>query len=87
MTYQLRAAESVGRDVRRLSKSYRQRVSGRLQALCQDPRPHGCVKLRALANAYHIRVSSYRVIYDVDDATQTITILRVKHRRETYRSM
>jgi len=86
MPYQIRVAESVRKDLHRLPAHDRQNVRERVAALREDPRPRGCVKLRGPINAYRIRVGPYRVLYDVDDATQTITILRVKHRREAYRN-
>jgi len=32
-----------------------------------------------------VRVGVYRVLYDVDDAERTVTVYRVKHRRDVYR--
>jgi mRNA-degrading endonuclease RelE of RelBE toxin-antitoxin system len=34
---------------------------------------------------YSLRVGVYRILYDIDDASQTVTIYRIKHRREVYR--
>ncbi len=39
---------------------------------------------------YHeprIRVGDYRVVYDIDDDSRTVTVIRVKHRREAYRNL
>jgi mRNA-degrading endonuclease RelE of RelBE toxin-antitoxin system len=32
-----------------------------------------------------LRVGVYRVLYDVNDESPTVTVYRVKHRREAYR--
>jgi mRNA interferase RelE/StbE len=32
-----------------------------------------------------LRVGVYRILYDVDDGARTVTVYRVKHRREAYR--
>jgi mRNA-degrading endonuclease RelE of RelBE toxin-antitoxin system len=32
-----------------------------------------------------LRVGVYRILYDIDDASRTITVYRVKHRRDAYR--
>ena len=34
---------------------------------------------------YRLRVGPYRILYDIDDKVQVVTIYRVKHRREAYR--
>ena len=33
---------------------------------------------------WRIRIGAYRVIYSIDDATKTVSILRIAHRREVY---
>ncbi|MBC8254677.1 MAG: type II toxin-antitoxin system RelE/ParE family toxin, partial [Ardenticatenia bacterium] len=37
------------------------------------------------SRVYSLRVGVYRILYDIDDDTRTVTIYRVKHRREAYR--
>jgi mRNA interferase RelE/StbE len=34
---------------------------------------------------WRIRIGDYRVIYMIDDKAETVTVVRVKHRREVYR--
>ena len=34
---------------------------------------------------YKIRLGDYRVVYTIDKTNQTITIVRIGHRREVYR--
>ena len=34
---------------------------------------------------YSLRVGTYRILYDIDDEMQKVTIYRVKHRRDVYR--
>jgi len=53
-------------------------------ALGADPRPHGCKKL-TIRDAWRIRVGDYRLIYEVNDGQQAITITNVGHRRDIYR--
>lgn len=52
--------------------------------LAQDPRPRGCQKLSG-RDGWRIRVGDYRVIYEIDDPQQTVTVLHVGHRRDVYR--
>jgi mRNA interferase RelE/StbE len=53
--------------------------------LAGDPRPHGCKKLRAKHDQYRIRIGDYRVIYEIDDKTVTVLIVRISHRKDAYR--
>ncbi|MDH3771893.1 MAG: type II toxin-antitoxin system RelE/ParE family toxin [Nitrospirota bacterium] len=53
-------------------------------ALAYDPRPKSSRKLTG-REGWRLRVGDYRVLYDINDAKQTITIVHVGHRRDVYR--
>lgn len=55
-----------------------------VRALGAEPRPAGRQKLTE-RDEWRVRVGDYRVLYEVDDAAETVTVLRIKRRRETYR--
>jgi mRNA interferase RelE/StbE len=60
-------------------------IEGRLLALSENPRPPGCKKLKDSDGDWRIRVGIYRVLYNIDDGRSTVTILRVRHRKDVYR--
>ena len=61
------------------------RLRLRILTLESDPRPHGTKKLQG--TLHRIRVGDWRILYVIDDADRTVTILRVLRRSErTYRS-
>ena len=53
--------------------------------LAQQPRPAGVVKLAGSTNDWRIRIGEYRIVYEIDDAAQTVTVFRVGHRSDVYR--
>ncbi len=56
-----------------------------LDGLQDDPRPQHAVKLSALA-AYRLRLGHHRIIYEIDDSSRTLTVLRIARRSErTYK--
>jgi mRNA interferase RelE/StbE len=73
------------RERRKLPPKVRPRVNQALLALEDEPRHHGVTKLSGHASRWRIRVGDYRVIYQIDDQAQEVTILRIAHRREAYR--
>lgn len=83
--YKLLIKSSAERDLRKLSGSVFQRINERILALPSDPRPSGAGKLSGELEGWRIRVGDYRILYQIDDKAQTVTIVRVKHRREVYR--
>jgi mRNA interferase RelE/StbE len=64
--------------------SYEQ-IEQRMLALAEDPRPPGCKKLKDTEGTWRIRVGFYRILYDIDDSSATVTVLRIGHRKEIYR--
>jgi len=55
-----------------------------IRNLASEPRPHSCLKLTG-RDGWRIRSGNYRVIYEIEDPQQLITILHVGHRRDVYR--
>ena len=80
--YLERAAE---RDLRRLSAKVFRRIIPEIRALAENARPHGCRKITGSRNDWRIRIGDYRVIYEIDEKTNIIRVMRVRHRRQVYR--
>jgi mRNA interferase RelE/StbE len=84
--YSVLIKASAGRELDRLgTKSDRVRIVKRIQALADDPRPHGYEKLAGYSDRFRIRQGNYRVVYHVDDARREVTIFKVGDRKEIYR--
>jgi mRNA interferase RelE/StbE len=77
--------KSVNKDLRKLPKAHREAVIRKIQALTDDPRPAGVIKLRGSDNLYRMRYTEYRIIYHLSDGELTVLVIKVGHRREIYR--
>lgn len=53
--------------------------------LASNPRRVGKLLERELAGIFSARRGPYRVLFDIDDKTETVQILRVDHRADVYR--
>lgn len=53
--------------------------------LAAHPRRVGKPLGRELAGSFSARRGPYRVLYDIDDTTESVDILRVDHRSDVYR--
>ena len=84
--YRVEVQRSAQRDLDRLSTTLFDRISARLTALAEEPRPPGAEKLAGL-EAFRLRVGNYRIIYEVDDSTRVIVVTQVRRRREVYRKL
>ena len=82
--YSITFARSARKELEALPNSLIIRIFLKIDALSIEPRPSGCRKLQGLTNLWRIRIGDYRVIYSIDDNTETIDIVAVRHRREAY---
>lgn len=54
--------------------------------LCVSPYQVGHPLQRELAGLWSARRGAYRVVYEIDEAEETITVLRIGHRADIYRT-
>ena len=84
MTYQVYLKPSARKEMEGLPDQVLRRVDRALLQLETEPRPRSAVKLAGVP-LHRLRVGSYRVLYQIDDARQVVEIVGVRHRREAYR--
>jgi mRNA interferase RelE/StbE len=82
--YSLEFKRSVAKDVAAIPKRDLQRIMERIEALRDDPRPPGCVKLSG-QEYYRIRQGNHRIVYEIIDDRLVVVVIAVGHRRETDR--
>ncbi len=54
-----------------------------IENLSNNPRPHGYKKLKG-REGYRIRVSDYRIIYEVFDDILVVDVVNLGHRKDIY---
>lgn len=85
--YNVRLSKHAVKDMDDVPDPVGQRINAALEALIEHPRPPGCKRIRGVDDTYRIRVGDYRVLYDVDDASRSVLVLRVQHRKDAYRNI
>ena len=83
-SYRLEVNRSAAKEIGDLPKADCQRVVAKIQLLATDPRPDGCEKLTA-AEKYRIRQDDYRIVYEIDDSTKSVVIVKVGNRKQVSR--
>ena len=76
---------STKKDLRRIPMDQVARIVDAAGSLAVEPRPVGSQKLQAAGHTYRVRVGDYRVVYTISDAAETVTVTRVRHRKDVYR--
>jgi mRNA interferase RelE/StbE len=83
-SYRLEVRRSAAKEIAGLQKADCQRVIAKIQLLATNPRPHGCEKLSG-SEKYRVRQGDYRILYEIDDSTKSVIIVKVGNRKEIYR--
>ena len=73
--------------LRKTPPHVRARLTEAIDALADEPRPHGLKTLDASKKLYRLRVGGYRVVYQVRDRQLVVLIVRVADRKEVYRRL
>ena len=84
--YKIELRRKAQRSLDRLPKSDFGAVLDAVKGLANSPRPKGVEKIKS-AGLWRIRQGDYRIVYSIDDGQKIVTILRIGHRREIYRSL
>lgn len=82
--YAIRLLPKATKELDHFSKEIFNQIKEEIERLCENPRPFGCLKLRA-EEGYRIRVGDYRILYRIDDQAKNVFIYRIKHRKDAYR--
>ena len=83
IVYTLEMARSAQKDIKRLDWPVRVRVIDAIALLVADPYRQGARQLES--GIFRYRVGQYRIIYNVDNDTVTVRVVRVRHRSVVYR--
>ena len=83
--YQILIKPSASKELQKLPENEFIKIDKAILSLSDNPRPVGCLKLMGEDKFWRIRKGDYRIIYTLDDSKKTITILKIKHRKEVYR--
>ena len=84
-SYELVFKESVAKDLRSIPKKEVARILQRIEALRDDPRGEGCVKLSA-QERYRVRQGVYRIVYEIRENELVVMVVKIGHRSAIYKS-
>jgi mRNA interferase RelE/StbE len=83
MHYQISIKKRVLKTLEKIDEPYYSNIKAAIYALADNPRPFGYLKLKG-KKGYRIRVSDYRIIYDIYDKTLMIDVVELGGRAGIY---
>ncbi|MBP7963646.1 MAG: type II toxin-antitoxin system RelE/ParE family toxin [Caldilineaceae bacterium] len=81
MAYRLKFESQARQHFRSLIPQIKREVLAEIEALLDDPFPiYAKPLIREWTGAFRIHIDGWRLIYEVDTADQTVTIMRIVRR-------
>jgi mRNA interferase RelE/StbE len=84
--YRILYRKTISKDLRKIPLAIQKFLYERITALASNPFPEGVQHLQGYKNTYRIRMGNYRIVYEVATTIRIITIVKVGHRKDVYRS-
>ncbi|MHC1732716.1 MAG: type II toxin-antitoxin system RelE/ParE family toxin [Bacteroidales bacterium] len=84
MKYTVFIERYAQKQIQKLDRKAVPIIKSAISGLADNPRPYGYKKLKG-EDAYRIRVSDYRIIYEINDDIVVVIVVSVGHRKNIYR--
>jgi mRNA interferase RelE/StbE len=85
VAYRIELSPRAQRDFKKLPKHIQPQIAKKIDALSEDPRPHGVEMLTDTDRLYRVRSGDYRVIYQIRDDVLLVLVVRIGDRKEIYK--
>lgn len=86
MTYEVRYRPRAAGQLGDLPKNVQITVAKVIDALAENPRPRGAIRLKG-TNFLRVRIRDYRVVYQIEDEVLVVLVVRLGHPRDVYRGL
>ena len=81
MAYKIIIYNPAQKELLSFPLEIQRKIAAIIDGLEINPRPHGSKKLRD-SELWRIRVSNYRIVYNIDDKSEQILIVKIARRNE-----
>lgn len=83
MPWALRIKKKAQKQIRKLSRSDRERIAAALNQMLDNPFAGDVMRLRGIPGDFRHRVGSYRIFFTVEPAARVLNIHAVRRRQTT----
>ena len=85
MAYRILYKNSVEKDLKKLDRTIIHTILSRIESTLSE-NPYFGSKLSGYSpDSYRLRIGIYRIIFNIEEETKTVIILKIGHRKEVYR--
>lgn len=85
-SYRVLIKKSAAKELESIAgKKDRERITQRILALAENPRPAGAEKLSGASEKYRVRQGDFRILYEIQDDVLLVFVVRIADRKDVYR--
>ncbi|MCF8367716.1 MAG: type II toxin-antitoxin system RelE/ParE family toxin [Bacteroidales bacterium] len=85
--YKIVFTKSAEKELFNLPSSDLGKTISKIKSLADNPTPTGVKKLKGKINLWRIRSGNYRIIYTILEKNVIIEIIRIRHRKDSYKNI
>jgi len=82
MSYQIKLTPTAVQQIQKLAYNVKQQIAAKLQELTFNPRPDDAARLNGVEDLYKVRVEQYRIIYQIQEDSLSLTVVKAAHPRD-----
>jgi len=86
VSYKIAWKNSAKKELKKIDHKFIYSILTAVESLAKESQPTNSKKLVGSEHTYRIRINNYRVIYSIENEILLIEILKVKHRKDVYKS-
>ena len=87
MKYKISIRDHALKDLKKVDDRQARIIIKKIDSLKDNPKRANTNKLKGtLKEYYRLRVGSYRILYQIDNAGKEVIINRIMHRKDSYRN-
>jgi mRNA interferase RelE/StbE len=83
MLYNILYTKTAVSDIKQLDIVVKKRLKKKIETFAKNPIKHAKKLIHFSIGSYRWRVGDYRIIFDIEG--KNLVILRIRHRRESYK--
>ena len=85
--FELKIKKTALKDLNNLDNEIFIKIDKAILSLKENSHPIQSQKLKGKTNQYRLRLGNYRILYEINKITKSITIYRIKHRQSAYKGI
>ena len=87
MSYRIEIKTSAAKSLKKIPKSDRIRTAEKIDSFAENLPNPDTTKMKGNNPFHKVRVGDYRIIYEIQNETLVILVVKIGHRKDIYRNL